>query len=91
MILVGDYSYMHVESSMTYPEEFSRAGAVSHNCGGDPHEIKPTCLESKDLSFMEERRAGYFYGIPSSVPGYQNRDGDIRGGVWGKGTRELLR
>ena len=80
--------HMHVESSMTYPEEFSRTvvpfGVTT--VVADPHEIANVFGLEGILSFMEqETELDIFYGIPSSVPATR-RDGDIRGGVWGKGT-----
>lgn len=63
--------HMHVESSMTYPEEFSRAvvpfGVTT--VVADPHEIANVFGVEGILSFMEEEtELDIFYGIPSSVP-----------------------
>ena len=63
--------HMHVESSMTYPEEFSRAvipfGVTT--AVADPHEIANVFGLEGILSFMEqETELDIFYGIPSSVP-----------------------
>ena len=80
---------MHVESSMTYPEEFSRAvvpfGVTT--VVADPHEIANVFGLEGILSFMEqETELDIFLWYSVQCSGYQNRDGDIRGGVWGKGT-----
>lgn len=63
--------HMHVESSMTYPEEFSRTvvpfGVTT--VVADPHEIANVFGLEGILSFMEqETELDIFYGIPSSVP-----------------------
>lgn len=63
--------HMHVESSMTYPEEFSRAvipfGVTT--AVADSHEIANVFGLEGILSFMEqETELDIFYGIPSSVP-----------------------
>lgn len=63
--------HMHVESSMTYPEEFSRAvlpfGVTT--VVADPHEIGNVFGLEGIKSFMEqETELDIFYGIPSSVP-----------------------
>ena len=85
---------MHVESSMTYPEEFSRAvvpfGVTT--VVADPHEIANVFGVEGILSFMEEEtELDIFYGIPSSVPATRT-EMETSGAEFGeKELRELLR
>lgn len=63
--------HMHIESSMTYPGEFSRAVLpFGVTCVvADPHEIANVCGLEGIKSFMEqETELDIYYGIPSSVP-----------------------
>lgn len=86
--------HMHVESSMTYPEEFSRAvvpfGVTT--VVADPHEIANVFGVEGILSFMEEEtELDIFYGIPSSVPATRT-EMETSGAEFGeKELRELLR
>lgn len=86
--------HMHVESSMTYPEEFSRAvvpfGVTT--VVADPHEIANVFGLEGILSFMEqETELDIFYGIPSSVPATRT-EMETSGAEFGeKELRELLR
>lgn len=63
--------HMHIESSMTYPLEFSSA-VLPHGVTAvvaDPHEIANVFGLEGIKSFMEqETELDIFYGIPSSVP-----------------------
>lgn len=63
--------HMHVESSMTYPEEFSRIvlpyGVTT--VVADPHEIANVFgIEGIETFLNQETQMDIFYGIPSSVP-----------------------
>ena len=86
--------HMHVESSMTYPEEFSRAvvpfGVTT--VVADPHESANVFGVEGILSFMEEEtELDIFYGIPSSVPATRT-EMETSGAEFGeKELRELLR
>ena len=86
--------HMHVESSMTYPEEFSRAvvpfGVTT--VVADPHESANVFGVEGILSFMEEEtERDIFYGIPSSVPATRT-EMETSGAEFGeKELRELLR
>ena len=86
--------HMHVESSMTYPEEFSRTvvpfGVTT--VVADPHEIANVFGLEGILSFMEqETELDIFYGIPSSVPATRT-EMETSGAEFGeKELRELLR
>ena len=86
--------HMHVESSMTYPEEFSRAvvpfGVTT--VVADPHEIANVFGLEGILSFMEQvTELDIFYGIPSSVPATRT-EMETSGAEFGeKELRELLR
>lgn len=63
--------HMHVESSMTYPREFSKTVLpYGVTCVvADPHEIANVFGLEGILSFMEqETELDMFYGIPSCVP-----------------------
>ena len=63
--------HMHIESSMTYPGEFSRAVLPwGVTCVvADPHEIANVFGLEGIKSFMEqETELDIYYGIPSSVP-----------------------
>lgn len=63
--------HMHIESSMTYPKEFSNAvlkyGVTS--VVADPHEIANVFGMEGIRSFMDQdTKLDIFYGIPSCVP-----------------------
>ncbi len=63
--------HMHIESSMTYPGEFSRAVLPwGVTCVvADPHEIANVFGLEGIKSFMEQKtELDIYYGIPSSVP-----------------------
>jgi len=63
--------HVHIESSMTYPEEFSRVVLpYGVTCVvADPHEIANVFGLEGIKSFMEqETELDIYYGIPSSVP-----------------------
>ena len=63
--------HMHIESSMTYPKEFSRR-VLPHGVTcvvADPHEIANVFGVRGIRSFMDQKtKLDIFYGIPSSVP-----------------------
>ena len=63
--------HMHIESSMTYPEEFSRI-ALRHGTttvAADAHEIANVFgMEGLDAFLRQETAMDIFYAIPSSVP-----------------------
>lgn len=63
--------HMHIESSMTYPEEFSRI-ALSHGTTtvvADAHEIANVFGIEGIRAFMDQKtEMDIFYAIPSSVP-----------------------
>lgn len=63
--------HMHIESSMTYPEEFSRI-ALPHGTTtivADAHEIANVFGMEGIRAFMEQKTdMDIFYAIPSSVP-----------------------
>ncbi len=63
--------HMHIESSMTYPKEFSRK-VLPHGVTcvvADPHEIANVFGIRGIRSFMnQETDLDIYYGIPSSVP-----------------------
>ena len=63
--------HMHVESSMTWPQEFSRT-ALLHGTTtvvADPHEIANVFgLEGVESFLHQKTGMDIFYGIPSSVP-----------------------
>lgn len=86
--------HMHVESSMTYPEEFSRTvlpfGVTT--VVADPHEIGNVFGLEGIKSFMEqETELDIFYGIPSSVPA-TSEEMETSGAEFGEEElKELLR
>lgn len=63
--------HMHIESSMTYPEEFSRI-ALGHGTTtvvADAHEIANVFgMEGLDVFAKQKTAMDIFYAIPSSVP-----------------------
>ena len=63
--------HMHIESSMTYPEEFSRI-ALGHGTTtvvADAHEIANVFgMEGLDVFANQKTAMDIFYAIPSSVP-----------------------
>lgn len=68
--------HMHIESSMTYPVEFSRI-ALPHGTTtivADAHEIGNVFGPEGVFSFMEQKTSmDIFYAIPSSVPATNTR------------------
>lgn len=86
--------HMHIESSMTYPEEFSRAVLPwGVTCVvADPHEIANVYGLEGIKSFMEqETELDIYYGIPSSVPS-TGTDLETSGGQMGEEeVKELLK
>jgi adenine deaminase len=68
--------HMHIESSMTYPAEFSRI-ALPHGTTtivADAHEIANVFGLEGIRSFMEQKtEMDIFYAIPSSVPATNER------------------
>lgn len=63
--------HMHIESSMTYPQEFSKRvlpyGVTT--VVADPHEMANVFGVAGIRAFMEQKtNLDIFYGIPSSVP-----------------------
>ena len=86
--------HMHIESSMTYPEEFSRAVLPwGVTCVvADPHEIANVFGLEGIKSFMEqETELDIYYGIPSSVPS-AGADLETSGGEVGEEeVKELLK
>jgi adenine deaminase len=86
--------HMHIESSMTYPKEFSSA-VLPHGVTtvvADPHEIANVFGLEGIKSFMDqETELDIFYGIPSSVPS-TNPDLETSGGRIGEEeVMELLK
>lgn len=86
--------HMHIESSMTYPGEFSRAALPwGVTCVvADPHEIANVFGLEGIKSFMEqETELDIYYGIPSCVPSTRS-DLETSGGQIGEEeVRELLK
>lgn len=86
--------HMHIESSMTYPGEFSRAVLPwGVTCVvADPHEIANVFGMEGIRSFMDQKTdLDIYYGIPSSVP---STDGSLEtsgGEVGEEEVRELLK
>jgi adenine deaminase len=63
--------HMHIESSMTYPQQFSKTvlpyGVTT--VVADPHEIANVFgLEGVEAFMQQQTTLDIFYGIPSSVP-----------------------
>lgn len=86
--------HMHIESSMTYPEEFSRAVLPwGVTCVvADPHEIANVFGMEGIKSFMDqETDLDIYYGIPSSVPATDSSLETSGGEVGEKEVRELLK
>ena len=78
--------HMHIESSMTYPQEFSRNVLPKGvTCVvADPHEIANVFGLRGIESFMKQKTIlDIFYGIPSSVPA-TNPSLETSGGVIGE-------
>lgn len=86
--------HMHIESSMTYPEEFSRSVLPwGVTCVvADPHEIANVFgLEGIRRFMVQETKLDIYYGIPSSVPS-TNGSLETSGGYIGENeVRELLK
>ncbi|ADL05575.1 adenine deaminase C-terminal domain-containing protein [Lacrimispora saccharolytica] len=86
--------HMHIESSMTYPGEFSRAVLPwGVTCVvADPHEIANVFgLEGIKSLMEQETELDIYYGIPSSVPSTRS-ELETSGGVIGEEeVRELLK
>ncbi|MDO5349736.1 MAG: amidohydrolase family protein, partial [Lachnospiraceae bacterium] len=85
--------HMHIESSMTYPKEFSRL-ALQHGTTtvvADAHEIANVFGMEGIRSFMDqETELDIFYAIPSSVPA-TNWELETPGAAIGEEeTRQLL-
>ena len=86
--------HMHIESSMTYPEEFSRAVLPwGVTCVvADPHEIANVFGMEGIKSFMDQKTdLDIYYGIPSSVPATDSSLETSGGEVGEKEVRELLK
>ena len=86
--------HMHIESSMTYPGEFSRAVLPwGVTCVvADPHEIANVFGMEGIKSFMDqETDLDIYYGIPSSVPSTDSSLETSGGEVGEKEVRELLK
>ncbi|MFT4005238.1 MAG: adenine deaminase C-terminal domain-containing protein [Lacrimispora sp.] len=86
--------HMHIESSMTYPGEFSRAVLPwGVTCVvADPHEIANVFGMEGIKSFMDqETDLDIYYGIPSSVPSTDSSLETSGGKVGEKEVRELLK
>lgn len=86
--------HMHIESSMTYPEEFSRAVLPwGVTCVvADPHEIANVFGLEGIKSFMDqETDLDIYYGIPSSVPATSMRLETSGGQIGEEEVRELLK
>ena len=86
--------HMHIESSMTYPEEFSRAVLPwGVTCVvADPHEIANVFGMEGIKCFMDqETDLDIYYGIPSSVPATDSSLETSGGEVGEKEVRELLK
>lgn len=86
--------HMHIESSMTYPEEFSRAVLPwGVTCVvADPHEIANVFGMEGIKSFMDqETDLDIYYGIPSSVPATGSSLETSGGEVGEREVRELLK
>lgn len=86
--------HMHIESSMTFPEEFSRAvlGWGVTTVVADPHEIANVFGLPGIRWFMEqETELDIFWGIPSSVPATCD-EMETAGAAFGIGeVKELLK
>lgn len=84
--------HMHIESSMTYPEEFSRI-ALRHGTttvAADAHEIANVFgMEGLDAFLRQETAMDIFYAIPSSVPA-TDLSLETSGGVIGLNEVETL-
>lgn len=86
--------HMHIESSMTYPQEFSDTvlpyGVTT--VVADPHEIANVFGMEGIRHFMDQKTdLDIFYGIPSSVPATRP-EMETSGGIIGEAqVRELLR
>lgn len=86
--------HMHIESSMTYPKEFSRAvlpwGVTT--VVADPHEIVNVFGISGMNYFMDQKTdLDIYYGIPSSVPSTGNEYETTGGEIGEKEVIELLK
>ncbi len=86
--------HMHIESSMTYPEEFSRA-VMPHGVTcvvADPHEIANVFgLEGIKSFMVQETDLDIYYGIPSSVPAAGSSLETSGGQIGEAEVRELLK
>ena len=84
--------HMHIESSMTYPEEFSRI-ALGHGTTtvvADAHEIANVFgMEGLDAFSGQKTAMDIFYAIPSSVPA-TDLSLETSGGVIGLNEVETL-
>lgn len=86
--------HMHIESSMTYPGEFSRAVLPwGVTCVvADPHEIANVFGLEGIKSFMDqETELDIYYGIPSSVPSTSTSLETSGGQIGEEEVRELLK
>lgn len=86
--------HMHIESSMTYPREFSRTvlpwGVTT--VVADPHEIANVFGLEGIKTFMEqETELDIFYGIPSCVPATSPFMETSGGEIGEEETKELLK
>lgn len=86
--------HMHIESSMTYPAEFSRAvlpwGVTT--VVADPHEIANVFgLEGIKCFMDQETDLDIFYGIPSCVPATNSSLETSGGEIGEEEVRELLK
>lgn len=86
--------HMHIESSMTYPEEFSRAvlpwGVTT--VVADPHEIVNVFGISGMNCFMDQKtELDIYYGIPSSVPSTGSEYETSGGEIGEEEVKELLK
>ena len=84
--------HMHIESSMTYPEEFSRIvlGHGTTTVVADAHEIANVFgMEGLDAFSGQETAMDIFYAIPSSVPA-TDLSLETSGGVIGLNEVESL-
>lgn len=84
--------HMHIESSMTYPEEFSRL-ALMHGTTtvvADAHEIANVFgLEGTETFSAQKTELDIFYAIPSSVPSTDNTM-ETSGGEIGEAEAERM-
>lgn len=84
--------HMHIESSMTYPEEFSKT-ALPHGTTtvvADAHEIANVFgMEGIEAFLKQQTEMDIFYAIPSSVPA-TSRELETSGAAVGEAEVEAL-